>query len=352
MNVHSRYALDSNVVNAIPRHGFSQARVLVIGDLMLDRYVLGDVARISPEAPVPILTVREERTVAGGAANVAVNAANLRAKVFAAGVIGRDAPGERLRSLLLEQGIADTGIVQDISRPTTCKTRVMCNNHQIVRMDSEVCEDLAPEVCVQLYACIQGILTQGVDTVLVSDYAKGVLTIEITQRIIAACIAKNIPVLVDPKRYDYTPYSGATCITPNHKEFRAALEAMSMPVGDIGACGALLRNRLGCTALLVTQGALGMTAITREHAHHFPALAEEVFDVSGAGDTVIATVGTCLGGGLDFILAAQIANVAASLVVRRAGTVPVEWEELYSTITRCPEDASQASASSAARMVG
>jgi D-beta-D-heptose 7-phosphate kinase/D-beta-D-heptose 1-phosphate adenosyltransferase len=352
MNVHSRSAIDVKAVNAIPRHGFSQARVLVIGDLMLDRYVFGDVTRISPEAPVPVVAVREERTVAGGAANVAVNVSNLQAKVFAAGVIGRDASGETLRTLLLEQGIDDTGIVQDISRPTTCKTRVMCNNHQIVRMDSEVCDELSPEVATQLYARIQGILAQGVDSVLVSDYAKGVLSTEITERVIAACIAKGIPVLVDPKRSDYTPYSGATCITPNLKEFKAALEAMSLPVGDIGASGALLRDRLSCTAVLVTQGAHGMTAITGGHAHHFPALAEEVFDVSGAGDTVIATVGTCLSGGLDFISAVQIANVAASLVVRRTGTVPVVWEELYSAISGYPEDVSQGFESPAARMIG
>lgn len=353
MNVHSAYAIDPRVVNAIPRHGFSKARILVVGDLMLDRYVLGEVNRISPEAPVPVLVVRDERTVAGGAGNVALNIAGLRATVLVAGVLGRDAAGEHVLNIFSECGIADSGIVRDQMRPTTSKTRVMCNNHQIVRIDTEKCDDVSPEIAARLISRIDQIIQNGVDAVVVSDYAKGVVTIGLIRKIVAACRDKRIPVLVDPKRTDYAPYAGATCITPNHKEFKAALDALSIPFADIGTSGFQLKRRVECGTLLVTQGPLGMTAITGEHAHHFPALAEEVFDVSGAGDTVIATLSTCLASGLDTISAVQIANVAASIVVKRAGTVPVRWDELYSTVSGyAAACAGELPFPSTARMVG
>src|ERR1700734_3477501 len=166
MNVHSRQAMSANILSSIPRNGFSKSKVLVIGDLMLDRYVLGEVTRISPEAPVPVLAVREERSVAGGAANVAMNVAGLQAKVMVAGVIGRDTAGARLLEMFLENNIDDSGVVQDMSRPTTCKTRVMCNNHQIVRMDNEVSEDLTSEVSAQFSARVLGLLDKGIDAVI------------------------------------------------------------------------------------------------------------------------------------------------------------------------------------------
>ena len=341
MNVHSTHVLDASVFSRIPKDGFSNSRLLVVGDLMLDRYVVGEVTRISPEAPVPVLAMRKERTVAGGAANVALNITGLRANVIVAGVIGRDAAAARLIEILSQNGISDDCIMEDLTRPTTSKTRVMCDNHQIVRIDSEATQDLSQEIAAELSTRIEALLDERVDAVLLSDYAKGVLTCQLTREIITGCLSRDIPVLVDPKRLDYTRYLGATLITPNQKEFETALGTMSIPLGNIGASGALLRNRLNCETLLVTQGAHGMTAITSDHFHHFPALAEEVFDVSGAGDTVIATVGTCLAAGLDVISAVQVANVAASLVVRRAGTVPVEWEDLYVTISQHCECATQ-----------
>lgn len=321
-----------NIITALPRNGFSQPRILVVGDLILDRYITGDVNRISPEAPVPVLTVRQERTVAGGAANVALNVAGLRGKAILAGVIGKDMAGERLLEILAARGVSNEGVVRDETRPTTCKTRVMCKNHQIVRIDNEVCDDVIQDVQARLTARVKAILDHGVDAVVISDYAKGVLTPETTSQLIATCKKRSIPVLVDPKRADYTVYCDATCITPNHKEFIAALALFRIPYGDVGVCGSQLRKRLGCGTLLVTQGALGMTVITSEHTYHFPALAEEVFDVSGAGDTVIATLTTCLASGLNLMSAVQVANIAASIVVKRAGTVPVDWETLYSAV--------------------
>ncbi len=336
MKVISSFALDSKTIEALPDRGFSGVTLLVVGDLMLDRYLLGEVTRISPEAPVPVVAVQEERFAAGGAANVALNVAGLRAKVIAAGVVGDDFAGHALLKILTDNGVSTSGVLGVPGRPTTCKTRVMCGNHQIVRLDNEVCQDVSQETGAEIVARIEQILNAGVDAVILSDYAKGALTLDVIRSTIKACGSLNVPVFVDPKRNDYAGYAGAACITPNQREFTQALETMSMPAGDVGTCAKMLRDLLGFTHLLVTQGANGMTIVTGEHTHHFPALAEEVFDVSGAGDTVIATLGTCLAAGLDVISAVQVANAAASIVVRHAGTVPIKWEELYERVCCTP----------------
>ncbi|MCU1295583.1 MAG: bifunctional protein HldE [Bryobacterales bacterium] len=334
MNIHSGAALPASIAATIPRDGFAGTRVLVVGDLMLDRYILGTVTRISPEAPVPVLAVKRERVVAGGAGNVALNIAGLKAQAILAGVIGADSSAQRLMSILAENKIEVTGIVTESSRPTTCKTRVMCDNHQIVRMDEESSEALTTATGDQLLEKVVAILDEGCHAVILSDYAKGVLGAGFTRKVIAACASRSIPVLVDPKRSDYTPYSGATCITPNLKEFKAASIAIAMEEHEMSVAGFELLGRLQCKSLLVTQGADGMTLFTGEHSYHFPALAEEVFDVSGAGDTVISTVATVLGSGLDMLTAVQLSNIAASLVVRKAGTAPIGWDDLSEVIFR------------------
>ncbi len=329
MNIHSSLAFDLSLAEELPVDGFRDASVLVIGDLILDKYILGDVTRISPEAPVPVLTVRGERFAAGGAGNVALNVVGLNARAILAGVVGCDVAGERLLAIMAHSDVNTTAVIADPDRPTTSKTRVMCQNHQIVRMDHEVCDEIAPSVCERLYAGVLKLLDKGISAVILSDYAKGVLTVHLTESLIEACNQRRIPVLVDPKRSDYTPYSGATCLTPNWKEFKAALHAMAIQDADTIGAAARLRERIRCTDLLVTQGAGGMTLITPSHAHHFPALAEEVFDVSGAGDTVIACLAVALAGRCSMLTAVQIANAAASIVVKRAGTAPIEWESFY-----------------------
>jgi D-beta-D-heptose 7-phosphate kinase / D-beta-D-heptose 1-phosphate adenosyltransferase len=334
MNIHSGSVLPASVAATIPRDGFAGTRILVVGDLMLDRYILGSVTRISPEAPVPVLAVKRERIVAGGAGNVALNIAGLNAQAILAGVIGADSSAERLMSILAENNIEVAGIVTDPARPTTCKTRVMCDNHQIVRMDEESSEALPTATGDQLFEKVVTILDEGCHAVILSDYAKGVLGAGFTRKVIAACSSRSIPVLVDPKRSDYTPYSGATCITPNLKEFKAASIAIAMEEHEMSVAGSELLGRLQCKTLLVTQGADGMTLFTGGHSYHFPALAEEVFDVSGAGDTVISTVATVLGAGLDMLTAVQLSNIAASLVVRKAGTAPINWDDLSEVIFR------------------
>jgi D-beta-D-heptose 7-phosphate kinase/D-beta-D-heptose 1-phosphate adenosyltransferase len=282
---------------------------------------------------VPVLSVKRESTVAGGAANVALNVAGLHAKTIVAGAVGNDASGKRLLELLDQSAVDVRSIVVERSRPTTCKTRIISGNHQIVRLDEEVTEDLPKASEELLTAQVLSVIRSGVNAVILSDYAKGVLSASFVGTIIRECRQVGIAVLVDPKQSDYSRYSGATCVTPNQKEFRAAVAAMSTPAREVPVDGAMLRHRLDCTALLVTQGGDGMTLVTSENWHHLPALAEEVFDVSGAGDTVIATLGTAVGAGLPLLAAVQLSNAAASIVVRRFGTTPIVWQDLWALVS-------------------
>lgn len=325
-------ALKQDLAAKIPRTGFEQTSVLVVGDLMLDRYISGEVTRISPEAPVPVLSVRGKRGVAGGAANVALNVAGLRAQAFIGGVIGDDAHGSRLCELLEEKGVSIQALIRTRLKPTTCKTRVVCDNHQIVRFDEEDAEEIPPSVSNELFEKVVERLERGIQAVLLSDYAKGVLTIPLTKAIMRACEQRHIPVFIDPKRADYSTYSGATCITPNQREFKAAIHTLAISETGMAAAGSVLLRRLACGFLLVTQGANGMTLLTPDQSHHFPALAEEIFDVSGAGDTVISTLATGVAAGLDFVAAVQLSNIAAGVVVRHAGTTPVSWGELQNLL--------------------
>jgi D-beta-D-heptose 7-phosphate kinase/D-beta-D-heptose 1-phosphate adenosyltransferase len=328
MLVHSEAALRTPAVAKLPDEGFRKTRVLVIGDVMLDRYISGNVTRISPEAPVPVLAVEGEKKVAGGAANVALNVAGLGAETIVAGVVGQDANGSTLRGVLEDSGINTGGIVTDGGRMTTCKTRVICGNHQIVRLDEENAHEIPKSLAEQLLERITTLFRTPIHAVVVSDYAKGTLSVELTRLIVAACSERKIPLFIDPKRSNYLPYSRAFCITPNLKEFNAAVTGMSLEADHWVAAAQNMRRKLRCNSLLITQGAEGMTLIAPKHIYHFPALAEEVFDVSGAGDTVIATLATAVGAGLSLLTAVQLSNMAASVVVRRAGTTPVHWEEL------------------------
>jgi D-beta-D-heptose 7-phosphate kinase / D-beta-D-heptose 1-phosphate adenosyltransferase len=329
-----------NLASVLPAEGYRESTVLVVGDLMLDRYISGEVTRISPEAPVPVLAVGKERSVAGGAANVALNVAGLGARTMLAGVVGADSAGEKLRGILEQSGIDSRAILTDSTRATTCKTRVMAGNHQIVRLDEEVVEEIDSTLAGRLMVQFRWLLSEGVTAVVLSDYGKGVLSTELTTSLIAECAARGLPVFVDPKRVDYRPYAGATCLTPNQKELNMALSALGLSTRELAASAQQLRERLRCATLLVTQGAQGMTLVTAEQTHHFPALAQEVFDVSGAGDTVIGVVAAATGSGVDMLHAVQLANLAASIVVRRAGTAPIALESLYELVQSCAQPAS------------
>jgi D-beta-D-heptose 7-phosphate kinase/D-beta-D-heptose 1-phosphate adenosyltransferase len=306
---------------------------LVIGDLMLDAYLRGRVSRISPEAPVPVVEVLERRCTLGGAANVALNMVHLAMKARLVGVAGADAGGAELHRLLREAGIDGSGIYESSVRRTTQKTRVMGGVQQMLRLDEEDRKVLLPEEEDAVVAQIELALASGVSVVVLSDYAKGTLTPRICRETIARCRALRIPVLVDPKGTDFSKYRGATAVTPNWSELRAVLHGSAdSPAEDLLHQSEALRREYDLDMLLATRGEDGISLISDRGHYHSPARAQQVFDVSGAGDTVMAVVAGCLAAGVEPTHAVDLANLAAGVVVSKVGTVPVDLKELKQRI--------------------
>ena len=300
---------------------FQAAKVLVAGDVMLDRYWFGDVSRISPEAPVPVAKIEETEHRAGGAANVARNIATLGGQVALLSVVGEDDAANTLSNLLAQDNIADHLIRSEFA-DTTLKLRVLARNQQLIRLDFEKTPDLGSLKSVQQrYAE----LVAQYDAVILSDYGKGVLS-EIAP-MIAAARAAGKPVLIDPKGADYAKYSGATLLTPNRAELREAAGGWADEAG-LTAKAQGLRETLGLDALLVTRSEEGMTLYRAEGQTHQPTRAQEVYDVSGAGDTVIAAMGLCLAAGYTLPEAMHTANAAAGVVVAKLGTAVCSFGEL------------------------
>ena len=305
-----------------PREAARGARVLIVGDVMLDRYWFGDVHRISPEAPVPVVKVERIDERLGGAANVARNAGALGASVTLLSVVGQDEAGATLRTLLEAAGIR-TSLHVDPMYKTTVKLRVIGRQQQLLRIDFE--ETPGHEVLTGKLDEFRRLL-DAADVVILSDYGKGGLA-HIAE-MIAAANAAGKPILVDPKGRDYARYRGATLLTPNRSELAQVVGQWSSEA-DLERRAQALRTDLGCAALLLTRSEDGMTLFRPEGTLHMRAEAREVFDVSGAGDTVIATLGVLLGGGLDLSEAAALANRAGGIVVGKLGTAVVSVEELF-----------------------
>jgi len=305
-----------------PALAVKQVRVLVVGDVMLDRYWFGEVERISPEAPVPVVHVGKREDRLGGAANVARNAAALGAQVTVAGIVGRDEPGAVVHAMLDEAGIVPALIDDDPAHPTTLKMRVLGRQQQMVRVDFE---GKPSQACVQaLTEQVQGLLAQH-DVVVLSDYDKGALAQ--VSLLIDCARAQGLSVLVDPKGVDYTRYRGASLVTPNRSEMQQAV-GYWRDEEDLNARAQKLRTQLALEALLVTRSEQGMTLFTEDSRDHVDALAHEVFDVSGAGDTVLATLAVVRGTGASWRQAMQWANRAGGIVVGKLGTSTVTVEEL------------------------
>ena len=306
------------------------SRVLVIGDIMLDEYVWGSVRRISPEAPVPIVAVRADTHVLGGAANVAVNVAGLQAKAQLIGLIGNDSAGKDVLRLLRKGGIGVSGIVTEAGRPTTRKTRVIAHNQQVVRVDREKKDPPGEKAKEALLKSIASIVPT-VDGIVLSDYRKGTLTRDLVIEIVALAKRQGAFVAVDPKQPDFTFYSGCTIITPNKSEAEAAMGGREIQ-GDAGIADAArsLLRKTHASAILITRGEEGMSLVERgrKASFHVPALARQVFDVTGAGDTVIAMLAVAMGAGVPIRDAALLANVAAGVVVGEVGTSPITIEKL------------------------
>lgn len=300
---------------------FKKTLVVVAGDVMLDRYLFGSTGRISPEAPVPVVHVRETDDRPGGAANVAVNLASLGVATRLVGVVGKDAAGDVLESILERRGIA-CRFARAEDRPTITKTRVQSRGQQLIRLDEE---DTAAASGDDMLAALKGSIA-GAGAVVLSDYGKGALTD--VAAMITACRAAGIPVLVDPKGTDFEKYRGATIITPNQAEFEAVAGRCATD-DELVARGRDLMARLDLEALLVTRSEKGMLLLEDDAEPVFLSTqAREVYDVTGAGDTVIATLAGALASGQDFAAAAALANLAAGLVVRKIGVASVTPGEL------------------------
>ncbi|MBA2620169.1 MAG: D-glycero-beta-D-manno-heptose-7-phosphate kinase [Acidobacteria bacterium] len=307
---------------------FSRVKVLVVGDVMLDSYLWGSVERISPEAPVPIVNVQKTSIAAGGAANVAANIAGLGAVAFLIGVTGIDREADVLKSKLTELKISPDLIVSLKNRRTTLKTRIVAHNQYIVRIDQESVSALEERETDTVYKKVESIIDEA-SIIVISDYAKGMLSGEFLQRLITTAKKKDKLILVDPKGIDFSKYRGATILTPNQRETAEACRVAAEKTDLIEKDGRKLLKDLQLEALLVTQGETGMTLLQRGgHITRLCALARKVYDVTGAGDTVIASFATAIGGGADFIDAAKIANISAGLAVEQSGTTAVTLEQL------------------------
>lgn len=307
--------------------------VLVVGDIMLDRFVYGRVERISPESPVPVLSIERENMMLGGAGNTLSNLVHLKCKGRIVSVIGDDDTGAQIRALAEKLGIDTAGLLTLEGRLSIMKTRFLSGHQQLLRTDYERIADVPEDMCALLQEKLPSLL-EGVGAVILSDYGKGLLTKELVKAVIKASHEKNIPVLVDPKGVDYSLYAGADVVTPNKKELAEATQdgAVGTDAEVVETAGRLIAQS-GIRAVVATRSKDGMSVIGEDKPFHVKSASDvEVFDVSGAGDTVIATIAACLGAGADLKQAAFIANVAGSIVVSKVGTAPIREEELRAAL--------------------
>ncbi|MGE0271061.1 MAG: D-glycero-beta-D-manno-heptose-7-phosphate kinase [Alphaproteobacteria bacterium] len=320
----------SDLAAAIER--LKDAHVLCVGDVMLDRYVYGAVERISPEAPIPVLRMESEAAMLGGAGNVVRNLSALGAHVAFVSVVGNDQAGREISALVAAHDKHEPYLSVERGRMTTIKTRYVAGGQQLLRTDKETLVSLAPSVAEDLRRVAVGAVADA-SVIVLSDYGKGVLTPELMRALIDAGRTQRRPIVVDPKGKDFSRYRGATVMTPNRAELAAAT---GMPVGTDEEIAAAARNLIaGCEleSLLVTRGADGMTLFTcGGEATHLPAEAREVFDVSGAGDTVVAMLAAALAAGVALPDAARLANVAAGIVVGKTGTAVATADEVFTAL--------------------
>jgi D-beta-D-heptose 7-phosphate kinase/D-beta-D-heptose 1-phosphate adenosyltransferase len=306
--------------------------VLVVGDVMLDEFIWGRVARISPEAPVPVVEVTGQSFHAGGAANVAANVRALGGEAVIAGVVGEDDAAERLRGLLLGSGIEPALAAAPGGRPTTVKTRIVAHHQQVVRADRERTDDIPEALEDGLVAQVARALPR-CGALVLSDYEKGVVTPRLMGKVLALARRRRVPVLVDPKVRHFRLYRRVSLVTPNQKEAEQATGIAIRTDRDLRAAGERILKMLGCGAALVTRGEHGMSLFPAGgRAVHLPTAAREVFDVTGAGDTVIATLGLALCAGARLVDAAMLANHAAGVVVGKLGTATATPAEVLAAL--------------------
>jgi D-beta-D-heptose 7-phosphate kinase/D-beta-D-heptose 1-phosphate adenosyltransferase len=322
---------DSFLAKAIDR--FTDARVLCVGDVMLDRFVYGQVDRISPEAPIPVFSIREERSMLGGAGNVARNLAALGAQTSFVSAIGNDKVGHEIASMVGKEKRMVPHMLTEAGRVSTTKTRYVAGTYQLLRADREVTQPITDATAQMLIETVRGEMAHN-QAVILSDYGKGLFTRATLAAIIESARARNLPVIVDPKSRDFSLYSGATCVCPNlHELANAATRELHTEEDIISAARSLIEAH-SIASILVTRSRDGMTFVSAQgEVHHIAARAQEVFDVSGAGDTAIATLTLGIAVGLETPKAAQLANLAAGIVVGRLGTAVVTGQDIKTVLT-------------------
>ncbi len=305
-------------------------RILVVGDLMLDEYIWGKVERISPEAPVPVVDVKEESIRLGGAGNVAKNLVGLGASAIVASVIGDDRPGRLIMDLLEERGIENKLVVMDAGRKSSVKTRIIAHTQQVVRVDKEIRSLIGNETRDRLLGLLEDHLSSA-DALIISDYGKGVISRELIEGVVSMARKGKVSVNVDPKERNFSYYVGVDLVTPNTKELGYSTGMVIGDEKDIVEAATRVKSRLGCSMVLVTRGEHGMSLLDADdRITHIPTSAKSVYDVTGAGDTVIACFTLAMASGATPVEAAIISNTAAGIVVAEIGAVSTPWDRLYS----------------------
>ncbi len=308
------------------------SKICIIGDVMLDRYMFGDVNRISPEAPVQVFDLRKVENKLGGSSNVCLNVKTLGANPYLIGVIGDDEMGDLLKSTMLELGQNTDGLIVDNKRPTTCKTRVISDSHHLIRIDSESKEDIDKKTETRIIERMNSVI-EDIDLIILQDYNKGVLTKPLIKRIIETANAKGKRVLVDPKFENFFEFKKSFIFKPNRKEIEDAFGRKSKSPEDLDDMVISLLDRLNCKNVVLTLGEHGMRIYQKIKGKvtidSIKTRARKVADVSGAGDTVISTIAFCLAGGAEVHDAVYISNIAAGIVVEEVGIVPIHKENLF-----------------------
>lgn len=312
---------------------FPRTRILVVGDVMLDHYMWGSVTRISPEAPVPVVNVTKETMLLGGAANVVNNIRSLGGDVSVCGAVGGDEAGRQLIRMLQDRGIRTDGIIVEPGRRTTIKTRVIAHNQQVVRFDRETNDGIERDAHRSLFAAINERVREGLDAIILSDYCKGVVTRALVRDIVRLAGRHGIIVSVDPKVTHFGMYSGVTILTPNTKEASIGSRIEIVDDETVSRAGSSLLRKLRCDAVLITRGEQGMSLFERGgRITHIPTVARQVFDVTGAGDTVISVLTLAMAAGASAVNAARLSNYAAGIVVGTVGSATVDPDQLKESV--------------------
>ncbi len=320
----------TNLINKVRsiQSSKKQPSILVIGDLMIDHYIWGNATRLSPEAPVPIVNVKNESTTLGGAGNVVQNLVALGANVTVAGVVGDDVTGSQLIEILESEGVKTNTIIKDSTRPTTIKTRVLAGRHQLVRVDREVTDPISKGLEDELADKLTAIIDSA-DIVIFSDYNKGLFAPKLTQRLIKIANDYQKKVIIDPKGLNYEKYNGAYLIKPNRKELAEAAKTESIKsIDDLPEAAKTIFSQTKTAYLIVTLSEEGMAILTEQSSKLLPVKATEVFDVTGAGDTVIATIAYFIALGFSVEEACELANHAAAIVIRHVGSATTTIDEI------------------------